>query len=263
MEKARTLPCDCVILDLEDSVAPEDKEAARARAVEVALTGGFGERELVVRINALDTPWGDADLTALIRAFGDIDGVLVPKVTDHVLAGRLAMRMGPMPDRVRLWLMIETCRALFHLEAIAGLRRVSALVLGLNDLGLEMGAVPGADRAPFHAAMSMTVAAARAHGVAAIDAVFNGIEDEVGLAREARQGRAFGFDGKTLIHPNQIETCNRIFSPSPEELAWAQAVEAAFAAAPEQGVIRVQGRMVERLHLEQARRTLAAAGRST
>jgi citrate lyase subunit beta/citryl-CoA lyase len=263
LAKAHGLPCDTLILDLEDSVAPDAKEAARANVVAAAKT--FPGKEVIVRINSLDTDWGVADLAALIRLFGDIDGIMAPKVVDPVDANRYAARLGPHPDRVRLWLMIETARSLFNLEAFAAIRRVSALVLGLNDLGVELGAQAGPDRLPFHSAMSMTVLAARAHGISALDSVFNTVEDELGFEREARQARAFGFDGKTLIHPSQIAPCNRAFSPSPEELAWAQAVVDGFKAAegliPAPGAIKVDGRMVERLHLDQARRMIAAAER--
>jgi citrate lyase subunit beta/citryl-CoA lyase len=263
LEKARDLPCDTVILDLEDSVAPEAKEAARRNVVEAAA--GFPGKEVIVRVNSLDSDWGVEDLAALIRLFGDIDGILAPKITDPANANRYAARLGPHPDRVRLWLMIETARALFNLEAFAAIRRVSALVLGLNDLAVELGAHAGADRTPFHAAMSMTVLAARAHGVSALDAVFNGLDDELGFEREARQARAFGFDGKTLIHPRQIAPCNRAFSPSSEEAAWAQAVVEGFKAVegliPAPGAIRVDGHMVERLHLDHARRILATVER--
>jgi len=263
MEKARELDCDVVILDLEDSVSPEAKPIARANAVEAVRT--FPGKEVVVRVNSLDSEWGADDLAALIRVLGDLDAILAPKITDVPSASRYAARLGPHPDRVRLWLMIETARSLFSLDAFAAIRRVSALVLGLNDLAIELGAQAGADRTPFHSAMSMTVLAARAFGVSALDGVFNGIEDELGFEREARQARAFGFDGKTLIHPKQIAPANRAFSPSPEEVAWAQTVVAGFAAVegriPAPGAILVQGKMVERLHLDHARRMIAAAER--
>ena len=261
LAKAHALPCDAIILDLEDSVAPEAKEEARANVVAAAAT--FPGKEVIVRVNGIDSPWGMDDLTALVRLFGEIDGILAPKIIDAAHATRYAARLAPHPDRVRLWLMIETARALFDLPAFTNIRRVSALVMGFNDLGLELGAQAGPDRLPFHTAMSMTVMACRANGVSALDSVFNSIEDELGFEREARQARAFGFDGKTLIHPNQIAPCNRAFSPSPEELAWAEAVVAGFQAVeglyPPPGAIAVNGAMTERLHLDQAKRILAAA----
>jgi citrate lyase subunit beta/citryl-CoA lyase len=261
LAKAHALPCDSIILDLEDSVAPEEKAQARANVVAAATT--FPGKEVIVRVNSIDTDWGMEDLTALARLFGEIDGILAPKITDAAHANRYAARLAPHPDRVRLWLMVETARALFSLEGLTAIRRVSALVMGFNDLGLELGAQPGVDRLPFHTAMSMTVMACRANGVSALDSVFNSIEDELGFEREARQARAFGFDGKTLIHPSQIAPCNRAFSPSPEEVEWAQAVVAGFKAVegliPAPGAIRVNGAMTERLHLDQAKRILATA----
>ena len=262
LDKARTLPCDAVVLDLEDSVAPEAKEAAREQVVAALTAGGFGRREVVVRVNALSTPWGEADLEALVRVAPD--AVLVPKITDAGDLARYDQRLADAPAPTRLWAMVETCRCLFHLDAIAGLAsgtRLAAFVVGGNDLAKEMRAEVGVDRAPIQAALTLTVAAARAHGLAALDAVFNTLEDAGGLEAECRQGRAFGFDGKTLIHPSQIETANRVFSPSAEQLAWAQGVVDAFAdpANAGRGVLRVQGQMAELLHLAQAQRMLAVA----
>jgi len=255
--KVRDLACDVVILDLEDSVAPDAKAAARAAAVEAVREGAFGPREVLVRVNGLDTDWGRDDFGALIPLWGELAGVVAPKIADAADAARYTGRLIAAPDRVEVWAMVETCRALFNLEAIAGARRVAALILGLNDLGAEMGARPGPDREPYHAAMSLTVAAARARGRAAFDGVCNALDDELAFERETRQARAFGFDGKTLIHPKQVEPCNRIFRPTDEEAAWARAVVAAFAAPGAGGAIRVQGRMVEKMHLDQARRMLA------
>ncbi len=268
LEKARTLGCDGVILDLEDSVAPDAKALARDQVIGALTAGGFGRREVVVRVNGLDTPWGEDDLEALAQAAPD--AVLVPKVQDAGDIARYDARLndarpGGYPGRVQLWAMIETCRSLFHLDSLAGACRTSrlaCLVMGVNDLAKEMGAELEAGRAPFLAALSLSVSAARAHGLSILDGVFNGLEDEAGLEQECRQGRAFGFDGKTLIHPSQIETCNRVFSPSPEQIAWAGAVVEAFSR-PENtalGAIRVNGKMVERLHLAQAERVLAVKG---
>jgi citrate lyase subunit beta / citryl-CoA lyase len=260
LDKARTLPCDAVVLDLEDSVAPEAKDAAREAIRQALGAGGFGRREVVVRCNGLDTPWGEADLEALCTCAPD--AVLVPKIADAGDLARYDQRLGSAPPQTRLWAMVETCRILFHLDGVAALSastRLGALVMGGNDLAKEMRCSPGGDRAPLQAALTLTVAAARAWGLAALDGVYNALEDAAGLEAECRQGRSFGFDGKTLIHPSQIETANRVFSPSPEELAWARAVTAAFAepGAAGQGAIRVNGRMVERLHLMEAQRLLA------
>jgi citrate lyase subunit beta / citryl-CoA lyase len=262
LEKARTLPCDAVVIDLEDSVTPEQKEAARVQALAALGQGGFGRREVVVRVNGLDTPWGEADLAALVDC--PPDAVLVPKIADAGDLARYDQRLAEAPERTGLWAMVETCRVLFHLDsvaALAGATRLQALVVGGNDLAKEMRATPGPDRAPLQPALALTVAAARAHGLAALDGVFNRLEDVEGFEAECRQGRAFGFDGKTLIHPGQIDACNRVFSPSDQELAWARAVADAFAA-PEnagKGVVRAAGGMAERLHLVQAERLLAAA----
>ncbi len=265
IDKARTLACDGVILDLEDSVSPDAKDAARTIVGEALTAGGFGRREVIVRINGLDTPWGEADLALLADVAPD--AVLVPKIGDSGDVARYDGRLSHLPDRVRLWAMVETCRSLFHLHTIAGAAetsRLACLVMGTNDLAKEMGAEPGPDRAPFWAALSLTVAAARAQGLTVLDGVYLGLEDEAELTRECQQGRAFGFDGKTLIHPGQIEACNRAFSPSPERVAWARAVVEAYARPENQtaGAIRVDGRMAERLHLAQAQRVLAVADQS-
>jgi citrate lyase subunit beta/citryl-CoA lyase len=260
LEKARTLPCDGVILDLEDSVAPDAKALARDQVVGALTAGGFGRREVVVRVNGLDTPWGEDDLEALTQAAPD--AVLVPKVQDAGDIARYDARLSGYPERVQLWAMIETCRCLFHLDGLAGASRTSrlaCLVMGVNDLAKEMGAELEVGRTPFLPALSLSVAAARAHDLSILDGVFNGLEDEAELEQQCLQGRTFGFDGKTLIHPSQIEICNRIFRPSPDQIAWAHAVADAFAQ-PENtalGAIRVNGKMVERLHLAQAERILA------
>lgn len=258
IEKARDLACDVVILDLEDAVAPEAKESARLQAAEAVRAGGFGRREVVIRINGLDTPWGLEDLAAAIEA--QPDAILVPKVsTAHDVTAYGAAQAA----RVPLWAMVETCAALFALDEIAGAGAgLETLVVGTNDLAKEMRCRLTTARAPLAGPLSMIVAAARAHGLSVLDGVFNGIEDDAGLAAQCEQGVEFGFDGKTLIHPRQIEAANAAFSPSPEDVAWSQAIVAAFDL-PEnaaKGVIKVEGRMVERLHLAQAQRVIAVAG---
>ena len=257
--KARGLPCDVVILDLEDAVAPEAKAEARAAAVAAAGEGGWGGRELVVRVNGLDTPEGQADLEA-VRGAG-FDAVLLPKVRAVADLDAYARRLGDQP----IWAMVETAAAVFALEPLAARAAslpLEALVVGGNDLALETGWRLAPGRAALAPALALTVAAARLHGLVALDAVFNGLDDREGLARECREGCEFGFDGKTLIHPAQIEPANRAFHPSEGELAHARAVVAAFAApeAEGRGALRVEDRMVERLHLVAARRLLSRAG---
>jgi len=256
IEKARTLACDVVILDLEDAVAPEAKDAARAMAVEAARVGGFGPRELVIRVNGLDTPWGADDLAAVSGA--GPDAVLIPKVSAPSDLAPYAGVGAP------LWAMIETCAAVFALGAIgqaSASGQVGVWVIGANDLAKEMRCVPGPDRAPLQPALALSVMAARAHGVSILDGVWNDIADLTGLERECAQGAAFGFDGKTLIHPSHLAAANAAFTPDPQAVAWARTVVAAFDS-PEsagKGVLKVEGRMVERLHLAQAQRLIAVA----
>jgi citrate lyase subunit beta/citryl-CoA lyase len=260
LEKARALPCDVVILDLEDAVLPEAKASARDAAVAAVRAGGFGSREVVIRVNDLSTPWGEADLAAAAGA--GPDAVLAPKIRgpgdiqdyDRALAGA--------PAHTRLWAMIETPQAIFALDGIAATpSRLAALCMGTNDLAKEMGARQTPGREPFWAAMSLTVTAARAHGLAVLDGVHNEIDDLAALDAVCRQGVVFGFDGKTLIHPSHLDICNAAFSPTVEGVAFARAVIAAFAA-PEnagKGALRVKGRLTELLHREQAVRLVAIA----
>jgi citrate lyase subunit beta / citryl-CoA lyase len=260
IEKARSLPCDVVILDLEDAVAPEAKEAARMQAVEAIKTGGFGGREMVIRTNGLDTPWGAMDLELAAQA--GPDAILVPKVSSAADVAAYNAAIEKAPEHTRLWAMIETCAALFALKDIAATAadtRLTTWVMGTNDLAKEMRCQQTADRAPFWGPLSLSVAAARAHGLTILDGVHNDIDNVESLITVCEQGVAFGFDGKTLIHPKQVEPCNLVFSPAPGEVDWARAVIAAFAL-PEnagKGAIRVEGRMAELLHLDQARRLVA------
>lgn len=262
LAKARSLSADVVILDLEDAVAPEHKVAARAQAVAAVAEGGFGRRELVIRANGLDTEWGADDLAAAAAA--GPDAVLVPKVSSPGEVRTYDAALAAAPAPTRLWIMIETCACLpllHDLAACAGDTRLAGFVLGTNDLAKEMRARPGPERTPFLPILTMAVAAARAHGLVVLDGVCNEFRELDRFTAEARQGLEFGFDGKTLIHPDQIAPCNAVFSPDAAEIAWAEAVEAAFAL-PEnagKGAIKVDGRMVELLHLDQARRVLAAA----
>lgn len=262
--KARTLPCDIVILDLEDAVAPEMKAEARAAAVAAVTAGGFGHRELAVRVNGIDTEWGAEDLAAVASC--GADAVLVPKIGCPQDVGRYEEALEATPANLQLWAMIETCEAVFNLEPIAAMAagsRLSMWIMGTNDLAKEMRAQLTPCRTPFLPFLSAAVAAARLHGLAILDGVCNEFRDLATFEAEARQGLMFGFDGKSLIHPAQIDPCNAVFSPSERELASARAVIAAFAEPENQGkgAIRVEGRMAELLHLEQAKRLVAVAER--
>ncbi|MEG3144182.1 CoA ester lyase [Sphingomonas sp. RT2P30] len=255
IEKARTLAADAIILDLEDAVAPEAKAGARDQAVGAAREGGFGARPLVLRINGLDGDWGAEDCRAAAGA--GFDAVLLPKVSspDDLAAARALL--GPVP----LWAMIESCAAMLALPAIVAAARANdlrCLIVGPNDLAKDMRCTPGADRLPLQPHLVAIVTAARAHGLIALDGVCNAIGDDDRLTAECAQGARFGFDGKTLIHPSQIAIANAAFAPSAERIAWAERVIAAFAL-PEhadKGAIQLGGEMVERLHLEQARRVI-------
>ena len=258
-DKARGLPCDVVILDLEDAVAPDAKAEARALAVSAVQTGGYGARELVIRANGLDTPWGRDDLAAIAAVRPD--AVLIPKISAPADIQDVRAAIGP---DLPIWAMIETCAAMFALEAIGAASAaagVSVWVIGSNDLAKEMRCALTTDRAPLLTALSLSVMAARAHGLTILDGVFNEIADAEGLAHQCAQGAAFGFDCTTLIHPGQIEAANRAFSPDPEAVAWARVVVDAFAqpGTGDKGVLKVDGRMVERLHLAQAQRLIAIA----
>ncbi len=262
IEKARSLPCDVVIFDLEDAVAPEAKEEARANAVAAIRDGGFGTRELVIRVNALGTPWAEADLAA--AATSGADAVLAPKVGDVEAVRAYQAALAAAPATTGFWAMVETARAIFRLDAIAEAMagaRPGAFILGTNDLAKEMGARLTVERTPFLGMMALAVAAAKGHGLAILDGVYNAFDDEAGLERQCGEAKDYGFDGKTLIHPRQIEPTNRLFSPSEQDIAWAEAALAAFAEPDNagKGAIRVGGEMVERLHLDQARAILAMA----
>ena len=254
IDKARGLNADAVILDLEDAVAPDAKAAARAAAVEALSAGGFSGR-LGVRVNGLDTPWGADDLAALAALTPAF--VVAPKIESPESVRAVAARL---PVGVDLWIMVETPLSVLRLDAIAGAGApLAALMLGINDFGERMNLVLGPDREPLKPWLAAVVAAARGHGLLAIDGVVNATDDADRLRTECAQGRAFGFDGKSLIHPSQIEAANAAFSPSPEEVARAREVVAAFSSADTEGkgAIRVGYRMVERLHLDAAHRLLA------
>jgi citrate lyase subunit beta / citryl-CoA lyase len=266
MEKARELPADAVILDLEDAVAPDAKANARELIIKALQQGGFGRREVVVRVNGLDTAWWAEDIA--VAAAAGPDAVLVPKVSTPEQVRQVAERfaaVGAAPG-LRLWAMMETPLAMLNVGAIAAAARepatrLAAFVMGTNDLAKDTRAriVPG--RAPMLPWLMTCVAAARAFGLDILDGVYNDIGNADGFAAECRQARDLGFDGKTLIHPQQIAACNEAFSPTPGEVEWARKIIAAFDQ-PEnagKGVLQIEGRMVERLHGDMARRTVAIA----
>jgi citrate lyase subunit beta/citryl-CoA lyase len=266
LEKVKTLSADGVILDLEDSVAPEAKETARRQVTDAVKAGGFGAREVFIRINGVDTPWHADDLVAAARAAPD--AIVVPKISNPEtleLIGRRLLDMGT-DHKTRVWAMIETPLAIFNILSIAAEAedsesRLSGFVMGTNDLAKDTRArlVPG--RAPMLSWLSTCVAAARIYGIDILDGVYNDIGNADGFEMECRQGVELGFDGKTLIHPSQIAPCNAAFSPTPEEVAMARRMIAAFDL-PEnkgKGVVSIDGRMVERLHADMARRTVAIA----
>ena len=266
LEKAKILPADGVILDLEDAVAPDAKAAARAQVVAAVKAGGFGAREVFIRTNGFDTPWFSDDLTAAAAAAPD--AILIPKISTSEQLQLIAQRLLSMhtDHKVRIWAMIETPTAIFNVRQIAAAAtdaetRLTGFVLGTNDLAKETRAriLPG--RAPMLPWLATCLLAAREYGIDVLDGVFNDIADMQGFEEECAQARDMGFDGKTLIHPNQIEPCNAAFSPTADEVAAARKMIAAFDL-PEnrdKGVVQIDGRMVERMHAEMARRTVAIA----
>ena len=257
LEKAKSIPCDGLILDLEDAVAPDAKPAARDAACAAAASGEYGAREVTIRVNGLDTAWHADDLAAASAA--GPDAIVVPKVgsADEVRALVAAMEEAGAPERTKLWAMVETPEAMFNAREIAGASdRLAVLVMGTNDLVKELYAehVPG--RAPLLAALSLALLAARATGKAILDGVYNDVKDADGFLAECRQGREMGFDGKTLIHPGQVEGANEAFAPSEQAVTDARGILEAWAAR-ESGVVTYNGRMIENLHVESAQRTLA------
>lgn len=267
LEKAKSIAADALILDLEDSVAPEAKATARQQVTAAVAAGGYGRREVAIRVNGIFSPWFDEDFAAACRAAPD--AIVVPKVgtPDDLDIVARALARDQAPDNVRIWAMMETPLAMLEARDIARAARLlpacrlDVLVLGLNDLAKETRAVQEPGRAAFLPWIMTCVAAARAHGLDVLDGAWNDIRDLDGCRAECRQGRRLGLDGKTLIHPDQVPIANSEFSPTPEEVADARKIVAAFER-PEnrgKGVISLDGRMVELLHAEMARRTLAIA----
>jgi citrate lyase subunit beta / citryl-CoA lyase len=262
LEKARNLPADGLIFDLEDAVAPAAKDGARSLVTEALDIGGYGRRELVLRINALATPWGEADLAAAARL--PLDAVLVPKVESADEVRRVAKLLDRFkaPETLALWCMLETPRGILEVSRIAvASPRIGVLVAGTSDLTADLHALDTPERGPLMTSLGLLLLAARAHGLAALDGVHLDLADEDGFVAACRQGRAFGFDGKTLIHPKQIEPANAAFAPTQPELARAKRVVAAVAEAQAQGtgIVLLDGRLIEELHAAEARRILAIA----
>ena len=264
--KARTLACDAVILDLEDAVGPDMKAGARTAVKGALVEGGFSAPLVAVRVNGADTPWARDDIAAV--AAENPGAILIPKVGSAGELKEARERItAASSGGVRLWANVETCLGVLEARAIAGAAAtvgLDALVFGQNDLSRDMGRRPSRDRRMLHTAMSLTVLAARAAGLAVIDGVFNDFTDLEAFEAECREGRAFGFDGKAVIHPTQIGVANAVFGPDAEDVAWARAVVAAFGdpANAGLGAVKVMGGMAERLHLDQAERILALAGQS-
>ena len=262
LEKARSLPADALIFDLEDAVAPDAKAAARANVVAAAQSRSYGKREIAIRCNGLTTEWGKADIAAI--ATSGADAILVPKVESAAeVAGVVAqLDASGAPPSMMVWAMMETPRGILRAEEIAGSHpRLALFIMGTNDLVKDMRARHTPMRLPMVTALGLGMLAARAWGLTILDGVYNDIKDEAGFRAACQQGLEMGFDGKTLIHPGQIEPCNEVFAPSSSELEMAGRIVTAFrqAQAEGKGVVTVDGRMIENLHVEQAERALALA----
>jgi citrate lyase subunit beta/citryl-CoA lyase len=260
LEKAQAIPADALILDLEDAVAPDAKPEARERVCAAATSGAYGTREIAIRANGIGTQWHDDDLAAMAKA--GPDAVVIPKINSAAEVHQIekALEAGGAPERTLIWAMLETPIAMLSAYEIASSsERLAVLVMGTNDLAKELQAAHVPGRQPLLQGLGLCLLGARAAGKAILDGVYNDIKDEAGFLAECEQGRDLGFDGKTLIHPSQVEPCNTAFAPTADDVAKAGRIIAAFeeAEADGRGVVTVDGRMVENLHVEQARRTLA------
>ncbi|MDH5558555.1 MAG: CoA ester lyase [Alphaproteobacteria bacterium] len=262
LEKGRTLAADALILDLEDAVAPDAKETARKQILAALAEGGYGQREILVRTNGLDSEWGHEDIAAMAKS--GADAILLPKVesaetirqVEEILADSGA------PASLAIWCMIETPLGVLHAEEIAwGSQRLGGFVMGTSDLAKDLHCLHTPGRLPMVTSLSLCVLAARAHGLAILDGVHLDLADDEGFADSCRQGLEFGFDGKTLIHPKTIDKANEIFAPSAEEIDWSEKIIAAHGDATKagQGVVVVDGKLIENLHVEEARRIVALA----
>jgi citrate lyase subunit beta/citryl-CoA lyase len=262
LEKGRTLAADALILDLEDAVAPHAKETARQQILDALAKGGYGQREILVRVNGLDSEWGRDDIVAMAKS--GADALLLPKVesAEMVRQAEEIMADSGAPAKMAIWCMIETPLGVLHAEEIAwGSSRVGGFVMGTSDLAKDLHCLHTPSRLPFVTSLSLCVLAARAHGLAILDGVHLDLDDDEGFAESCRQGLEFGFDGKTLIHPKTIAKANEIFAPSAAEVAWSERIIAAHeeAAAQGKGVVVVDGKLVENLHVENAKRIVGLA----
>ncbi|MDF1687528.1 MAG: CoA ester lyase [Parvibaculaceae bacterium] len=266
LEKAKTLSADTLILDLEDAVAPDAKADARAQVCAAVKAGGYGKREIIIRVNGLDTEWGAADIEAAVAA--GPDGILVPKVSgpEDVDQIEAALSAAGAPTDLQMWAMMETPLAMLQAQQIAAKSQepgshMTAWVMGTNDIAKDMRSAHTPDRQPMMTSIGLCLLAARAYGLVVLDGVYNDIKDADGFQAVCEQGRDLGMDGKTLIHPSQLAPCNEVFSPDPADVAFARQTIEAFEL-PEnagKGVLKVEGRMVELLHAEIAKRTVAIA----
>ena len=260
LEKARSLPCDSLIMDLEDAVAPDQKGTARNQVMDAIREGGFGSREIVVRINGIYTEWGETDLEAAAKS--GANAICVPKIDTAAQLNKVAdlMMIAGAPNSQRIWVMAETPRAILSIDEIAGAEpRLEVVVMGTSDLGKALRLPADPSRSGLMTSLGQCILAARCHGIDILDGVFGDLADISGFQGTCRQGKALGFDGKTLIHPGQIETANEVFGVSAEQVAEATEVIAAWKAAEEKGhgIAVANGRMVEALHADDAQRTLA------
>lgn len=262
LEKSRTLPADALIFDLEDAVAPDAKALARQQVADAAKSRGYGKREIVIRVNGLETPWGKDDVRA--AATSGADAVLLPKVESAAMVDELETLMDEAgaPKSQAIWCMMETPKGILHAEEIAAASpRVACLVLGTSDLAKDLTARHTAMRLPMLTSLSLCLLAGRANGLAVLDGVHLDLADDAGFEEACRQGVELGFDGKTLIHPKTVEPANRIFGPTAGEVAWSRKIIAAFAAAEAEGkgVVLVDGKLIENIHVANAKRVVALA----
>lgn len=262
LDKARALPADSLILDLEDAVAPDAKELARKQVCEAVAAGGFGLREIIIRVNALSTKWGYEDIAMASKS--GADALLLPKVesADAIRHMESIMRANGAPDSMTIWAMMETPRSILESQRIAeSTPRMEGLVMGTSDLAKELDCAHTHERLPFMVSLGLCLLAARAAGLAILDGVYLDLNDETGFEFACRQGHELGFDGKTLIHPKQIGPCNKVFTPKAEDVAWSRKIIEAHAAAAArgEGVVVVDGKLIENLHVESARRVVGMA----